>query len=238
MQPVSALHSAQCSLQVCCILPIPPLDCTEHSISTGQNTHESRQLRADAVPFWHLCFWATVLGLFYWVAARLIVLPRTLFPVLTGSCMARSLPTPMLTSTSTSTLQTCFFRLFCPPCLALHQPALPQSTRSSDEGLGPAHVDPCSPEASDGLECGGVLVSLLSAPILAHARLSALSVPFSSRQSSTSRALVLHTPLSWTCSYLVPECSTVHYRSLLYLDLVTLSPGSRSLSTLGYDAEL
>lgn len=78
MQSASLLHSADTTTR---------LHRTFHL--DGPEQHESRGFPADAVPFWHLYFWATVFDLFYWVAARLIVLPRTLFPVLTGSCMAR-----------------------------------------------------------------------------------------------------------------------------------------------------
>lgn len=125
------LHSAQCSLQsaVRCTLPIPPLDCTEHSISTGQNMNPASFPSSRCGPLWHLCgvvcFWATVLDLFYRAAARLIVLPRTLFPVLTGSCMARCPLQCLHYSTSTSTLPTCFFVCFVLSALPRAPPASP-----------------------------------------------------------------------------------------------------------------
>ncbi|KAL6789295.1 hypothetical protein J3E68DRAFT_439454 [Trichoderma sp. SZMC 28012] len=50
MQSASLLHSADTTTR---------LHRTFHL--DGPEQHESRQLPADAVPFWHLCFWATVL---------------------------------------------------------------------------------------------------------------------------------------------------------------------------------
>ena len=86
---------------------------------------------------------------------RLSLLARTLFLVLTwGSCASRlhtyyDARTRTRTTCTHKVLSVLFLRLFCPPCLALHQPALPQPTRSKDEGLVPAHL-PMPPEASDG----------------------------------------------------------------------------------------
>ncbi|KAL7908953.1 hypothetical protein GGI35DRAFT_421891 [Trichoderma velutinum] len=182
-----ALHLAArfCSLQsaVCCILPIPPFNCTEHSISTVRATGDQSMNPASFEqmrPLWHLCFWATVLVLLGSSATHC-----TSENPVSGAdrVLHGSLPTPMLTSTST--LQTCFFVCFVR--LASRSTSQPsRNPRGPVTRVWDQPMHPCSPEASDGLGGGGVLVSFLSAPILAHARLSALSVPFSSRQYKQS----------------------------------------------------
>jgi hypothetical protein len=86
-----------------------------------------------------------------------------------------------------------FLHLFCPPCPALHQPALPQPTRSKDEGLVPAHL-PMLPRSVRWpylayflLGAGGVIVALSALCVPAMHASRPCPVPFweSTRQSRT-----------------------------------------------------